>query len=123
MFDFRKLILSFKYAFTGVGYAVVHNQNLRIHFFAAFIVVVAAFYFNVSDIEKWILGFTILLALSSEMINTSIEEMIDLITTEHRKEAKVAKDVGAGMVLVTSTGALIVGIIIFTPYILRIFVR
>lgn len=121
MFDFNKLYLSFKYAFSGVGYAFVHNQNLRIHFLAVIIVVVAALYFNVTDIEKWILGFTILLALCSEMINTSIEEMIDLITTEHRKEAKAAKDVGAGMVLVSSVGALIVGIVVFTPYIVRMF--
>lgn len=121
MFDFNKLFLSFKYAFSGVGYAFMHNQNLRIHFLAAITVVIAGFYFNVTDLEKWILGFTILLALCSEMINTSIEEMIDLITTEHRKEAKAAKDVGAGMVLVSSLGALVVGVIIFTPYILKTF--
>lgn len=119
MIDFKKLFLSFKFAFSGVGFAFVHNQNLRIHFIAAIIVAIASFYFNVSDIEKWILGFTVLLALCSEMINTSIEEMIDLITTEHRQEAKAAKDVGAGMVLISSIGAFIVGIIIFTPYVLK----
>lgn len=121
MIDFKKLILSFKFAFSGIGFAFVHNQNLRIHFVSAIVVVIASFYFNVSDFEKWILGFTILLALCSEMINTSIEEMIDLITAEHRQEAKAAKDVGAGMVLISSLGALVVGIIIFTPYILRAF--
>ena len=67
------------------------------------------------------LGITILMVICSEMINTSLEEMVNLITNEHRKEAKIAKDVAAGMVLIASIGAIIVGLFIFTPYILRLF--
>ncbi len=52
--------------------------------------------------------------------NTSIEEMVDLITTEHRRQAEIAKDVAAGMVLVSSIGSVIVGILIFTPHILKL---
>ena len=52
-------------------------------------------------------------------VNTSIEDMTDLITTEHKQEAKTAKDVAAGMVLVTSIGAAVVGAYIFLPYILN----
>jgi diacylglycerol kinase len=55
------------------------------------------------------------------MINTSIEEMTNLITREHRKEAKIAKDVAAGMVLVASACAAVVGFIIFLPYISDLF--
>ena len=68
-----------------------------------------------------ILGIMILLVISAEMINTAIEKMVDLITTEHRKEAKIAKDVAAGMVLVNSLGSVIVGLIIFIPHILALF--
>jgi diacylglycerol kinase (ATP) len=53
------------------------------------------------------------------MINTSLEEMVNLITQEHRKEAKIAKDVAAGMVLIAAIGSVIVGIFIFAPYILK----
>lgn len=65
-----------------------------------------------------ILGVMILLVICAEMINSSIEQMVDLITIEHRKEAKIAKDVTAGMVLLTLLGSIIVGILIFLPHVL-----
>lgn len=61
----------------------------------------------------------ILLVISAEMVNTALEEMVNLITNNHQKEAKIAKDVAAGMVLLTAFGSVIVGVLIFTPYILR----
>ena len=51
------------------------------------------------------------------MINSTVEKMTDLIVMEHRKEARIAKDVAAGMVLLTAIGSIIIGILIFTPYI------
>ena len=63
----------------------------------------------------------IILVVCAEMINTSIEEMTNLIINEHKREAKIAKDVSAGMVLLTLVGSIIVGFLIFIPYILRYF--
>lgn len=117
------LLKSFFYAFEGILYALKHNINLRIHFVAAIIVIIASYLLQVNAYEIVVLGLMILLVISSEMINCSIEQMVDLITTEHRKEAKNAKDVAAGMVLVTSIGSIIIGIIIFTPYILKFFFK
>ncbi len=68
-----------------------------------------------------ILGIMILLVVCAEMINTSIEEVINLLVNEHRLEAKIAKDVSAGMVLLTLIGSIIVGVLIFAPHILRLF--
>jgi diacylglycerol kinase len=119
MIQHRTLVKSFGHAIAGLIHALRHNQNLRIHFFAATIVSVLAVLLQINPFEKGILGLTILLVISAEMINTSIEEMVDLITTEHRQQAKIAKDVAAGMVLVTSIGAVVVGILIFSPYIIR----
>ncbi len=62
----------------------------------------------------------ILLVICTEMINTAIEEMVNLLTNEHRLEAKIAKDVSAGMVLLTAMGSVIVGILVFTPHILKL---
>lgn len=121
MIDIKKLILSFRYAFAGVIYALRHNQNLRIHFVVAILVVIASIFFKVNPFEMGILGLMILLVISSEMINTAIEQMTDLIVTEHRKEAEIAKDVAAGMVLVTAIGSVIVGTLIFVPHIIRFF--
>ncbi|MGE5041901.1 MAG: diacylglycerol kinase family protein [Candidatus Levyibacteriota bacterium] len=112
---------SFKYASEGIVYAIYHNLNMRIHILAAILVIAASIYFDVTPFEMGILGTMILLVICTEMINTSLEEMTDLITMEHRKEAKHAKDVAAGMVLVSSIGSIIVGVLIFLPHILRIF--
>ncbi len=121
MIRFDRLSQSFQYAFEGILYALKHDQNLRIHFAVALFVIVASIYFHVSPFEKGILGIMILLVICVEMINTAIEKMVDLITIEHRKEAKVAKDVAAGMVFLTTIGSVIVGLLIFIPYIMKIF--
>lgn len=119
--NLKKLFSSFTYAFTGVKYAFQHDQNLRIHFVVAFFVILASIFFKVSGFEMGILGIMILLVICAEMINSAIEQMVDLITIEHRKEAQIAKDVAAGMVLLTAVGSIIVGILIFIPYILKLF--
>lgn len=121
MIDFKIMAKSFHYAFQGIAQSLEENQNLRIHFIVAVLVMAASVVFDVSRYEMGILGVMILLVISAEMINTAIEKMVDLITTEHRKEAKIAKDVAAGMVLVNSIGSVIVGTIIFIPHILALF--
>lgn len=78
------------------------------------------FFFAVSTIEYLVIIFTIILGLSVEMINTSIESMTDLITLEHRQDAKVAKDVAAGMMLMTALGAFVIGCVIFGPRVLDV---
>jgi len=115
------LIQSFKYAFEGIYFAIKLNRNMRIHVSVAILVIIVSILFKVNAFEMGILGVMIILVICTEMINTALEEMVDLIINEHRKEAKIAKDVGAGMVLVASMGAVIVGIFIFTPHIIKLF--
>jgi diacylglycerol kinase (ATP) len=117
----KRLSQSFKHAFDGVCFAFKYNQNIRIHFFVAFLVIITSIFFEVNAFEMGILGVVILVVISAEMINTAIEEMTNLITNEHRLEAKIAKDVAAGMVLVTAVGSVIVGVLIFVPHFLRLF--
>jgi diacylglycerol kinase len=119
MLDTRKLLRSFRHAFHGIKYAFTRDQNLRVHFVIAIIVIDASLFFRVTPFEMGILGLMILLVISTEMINSAIENMVDLITKEHREEAKIAKDVSAGMVLLTSIGSAVVGLLIFLPYISR----
>lgn len=116
----RTLIMSFKYAFEGIFYALRYNQNLRIHFLVAILVITASIYFKVNAFEMGILGVMILLVICTEMVNTAIEQMVDLITNNHAKEAKIAKDVAAGMVLLASIGSVVVGILVFAPYVSRL---
>lgn len=117
----KHLYFSFHYAIAGIWYALKYNQNLRIHLIATLFVVIASIIFQVNAFEMGILGVMIILVLSAEMINTAIEEMVDLITKEHREEAKIAKDVSAGMVLIASIGSVIVGFLVFAPHIIKLF--
>src|SRR3989344_7877229 len=98
MIEIQRLTKSFSYAWEGVMYTYRHHQNLRIHFVVAVMVIIISMFLHVNSLEKGILGITILLVICAEMINTAIEQMVNLISTEHRKEAKIAKDVSAGMV-------------------------
>lgn len=117
----RTLFKSFVYSFEGVFHTIRYNQNMRIHIVAAILVIMASLIFKVTPFEMGILGVMILLVFMAEMINTAIEEMVDLIVTEHRRQAKIAKDVASGMVLVAAMGSVIVGILIFVPHILKLF--
>lgn len=114
----RKHHISLKAAAAGVGWAIRTQPNFRIHLALSFLAILGGFYFRVTSTEMLILVFTIILGLASEMINTAIESMTDLITREWRAEAKIAKDVSAGMMLITAAGALIVALVIFLPRIL-----
>lgn len=116
----KNLSSSFGFAIEGIIHAIKTNRNLRVHFIIAILVIIASIYFHVNPFEMGILGVMILLIISLEMINTAIEEMVNLISSEHRQEAKLAKDVSAGMVLITVIGSIIVGILIFGPYILKL---
>lgn len=117
----KSLSKSFGYSVEGVWHALKYNRNLRIAFLIAAVVIGLGLYFRVTSFEMVILVIMILLVILSEMINTSLEEMVNLITSEHKKEAKVAKDVAAGMVLIAVIGSVIVGLLIFTPYMFKLF--
>lgn len=121
MIDGKRFIKSFKYAFEGIHYAFKNDQNLLFHLLVAFIVINASIALHVSPGEMAILGLTMMMVITAEMINSAIEKMVDLITKEHRQEAKIAKDVAAGMVLVTAFAAAIIGTLIFLPYITKLF--
>lgn len=117
---FKKHTVTFQYAFQGVGYTFRTQPNLRIHFFFALLAILLGVILKISLIEWVVIAFTIFWVIISEMINTSIESIVDLITKDYQVEAKVAKDVAAGMVLMGALGSIMVGLIIFGPKILAL---
>lgn len=114
--------VSFLHAIEGVIWATKTQPNFRVHLFLSAMSLFLCWFFRVSTFEYLSIVFTILLGLSAEMINTSIEAMTDLITTEYHKDAKIAKDVSAGMMLTVAIGAVVVACIIFGPKILALIV-
>lgn len=113
----RKHQISFKNAFAGILWALETQPNFKVHFIISLAVILLGFYYHLSSGEMTIIVFTILLGLTAEMINTSIEAMTDLITKEWRIEAKTAKDVAAGMMLLVAIGAVFIAFLIFFPHI------
>ena len=121
MINFSKLNNSFKYAWEGLTYSIRDNQNIKIHLILGVFVLVLSLILGLSKYEIFSVSLLIVLVISAEMINTSIEEVVNLLVNEHRKEAKIAKDVGAGMVLLISIFAFVVGLFIFIPHIILLF--
>lgn len=111
----RKHHISFQNAVSGLRWAFTTQPNFLVHATLSLIVLVLGFILRVTYGEMTILILTIVFGLGIEMVNTSIEAMTDLITTEWRKEAKIAKDVSAGMMLLTAIGAVCVAFLIFFP--------
>ncbi len=109
----RKLIDSFNYAIDGIIYTLKTQRNMRIHIFAAICVLLLSLFFRLSKLEILVLFFTISLVIITEMLNTSIEATIDLITDQYHVLAKIAKNVAAGAVLIASLNAILVAYIIF----------
>lgn len=111
----KSLIKSFKYAIQGIITGIKQEKNMKIHIIIMFLVIIFSILLKISKIE-WIIciiqfGFVI----SLELVNTAIESTVDLITLEKHPQAKIAKDVAAGSVLIAAITSAIIGLIIFIP--------
>ena len=114
----KKLINSFKYAFTGMATSFKTEQNMKIHILVMILVIIAGIVLKISSLDWIILVIMFGLVISAELFNTAIETVVDMITKEKNEKAKIAKDVAAGAVLVLAIASVIVGLIIFIPKIL-----
>jgi diacylglycerol kinase (ATP) len=104
---------SFNYAFEGIIHVLRTQRNMRIHFMIAAAVLIAALILDVSKMELIALLISITFVLIAEMLNTAIEGSIDVATTSFDPNAKLAKDVAAGSVLIATVNAIAVGYLVF----------
>ncbi len=107
-----------KNAVNGIAYGIRTQTNIKIQIVAAILVIVAGIIFKFSGLEFVLLIFACGLVFVSEMLNTAIEATVNLVTDKFHPIAKVAKDVGAGAVLIASLNAIIIGAILFIGKIL-----
>lgn len=112
------LASSFGYAFAGLAYCLRTQRNFRIHLALAFLATLLGLWLGLAWAEWAVLAATVVLVLAAEMVNTMIESLVDLVTQEFHPLAGVAKDVAAGVVLLTAIGAVVVGLLIFLPKLL-----
>ena len=115
------LISSFKYAIEGIKKAFKAERNLKIHTLAMLLVVILGFILKLAAWEWVVCIILFCLVIGTELVNTSIEEVVNLLSPDIRPHAKYAKDIAAGAVLVFALGSLVIGIIIFLPKIISLF--
>jgi diacylglycerol kinase len=107
---------SFWYALQGILASFSEQRNLKMQAAVALVTTAAGFYFGITAMEWCIILLAIGLVIGLEMINSSIEGLVDLVTLERKPLAGKVKDIAAGAVLMASVIAVIVGVIVFGKY-------
>ena len=112
---------SFSYAFQGLKRAITEEPNFRIHVVLGTSACLLALALGFSPLEWLILTVTIFFVLVLELINTSLENIVDLVSPEIQGEAKIAKDVSASAVFLSAIFSILVGLALFLPKIMALF--
>jgi diacylglycerol kinase (ATP) len=116
-FSIGSRIRSFGYALRGLGFMLRTQHNAWIHLAATGLVVAAGIYLNLAAQDwRWIV-LAIVLVWVAEIVNTAFEHLCDVVQPEFHVSVRAAKDVAAGAVLVAATGAAIIGVMVFWPYV------
>ncbi len=111
----RSLPNSFRYAFSGLGYCIKTQKNMRIHLVAGLMVLLLGLWLEVAFTEMLFLLTAVFLVIILEVLNTAIEKAVDVATREFNPVAHIAKDVAAGAVLLSALFAVLVGLIVLFP--------
>ena len=107
---------SFKHAFTGIRTVIEEERNMNSRVSFVGLAILISLYLNVSPIEWVFIIFSIMLVFIVEIINTSFENLVDLVTNcEYHDIAKKVKDMAAGAVLLSAILALVVACFILLP--------
>jgi diacylglycerol kinase (ATP) len=113
----RNFLQSLNNAVEGFIHVLKHERNMRVHFLCAFFILLLAVFLGVNRLEWMILCGATCFVLVAEMINTAIEETLDLIHEKFHLTVGIVKNISAGMVLVSALNALIIGVFVFAKYV------
>ena len=111
----KNIFYSFKYAFEGIYYGIKTARNLIVDIIIALLVVLFGFLLEISTTEWLIVILCFGLVISLEIVNSAIEEVVDMSMPDINIKAKRSKDLAAGAVLFSAIMSMIIGIIIFLP--------
>ncbi len=119
-FQFTGRIRSFKFAFLGVWTMLKSQHNAWVHTCATVGVVTAGLFFGVSTAEWCWLVLAIIAVWTAEALNTAFEFLADVASPGFHPLVKYSKDVAAGAVLISAIGAIVIGLLVLGPYVLKI---
>ena len=120
MFDLKKFAKSLTYAAKGITVVAKEEQSFRIQLCLAAVVVAMMFGFGLRVPEKALLTLAIVLVLVLELVNSIFERMVDILKPRIHHYVEDIKDIMAGTVLIASVGSLLIGLLIFWPYFVRL---
>lgn len=112
---------SFQHAVAGVVALLQQERNTRIIVGLGVAAILAALVLRLPVEQIGLIVFVSASVLAAEMFNTALESLSDLVWPEYREAVKVAKDLSAGAVLLLSAAALLLGVVLFAPPLLRLF--
>ena len=114
----KSFFKSITYAMHGLWSGIADQRNLKFQLAVAVVVLGAGFYLSITSIEWCIILLCIAMVIGLELVNTALENLVDLVTLERKPLAGKIKDIAAGAVLLVSILSLIIGIIIFRKYLI-----
>ena len=118
-FSIAARLKSFTFAFAGIATMVRTQHNAWLHLVATIAVIAAGFALNISaDDWRWLVT-AIVLVWTAETVNTAFEHLCDVVSPEFQASVQKSKDIAAGAVLICAIGAVIIGLLVFVPYLLR----
>ncbi len=110
---------SLVYAAYGIKHVFLNERNFRFHLLIGLLILILGCLYKINKIEWTIVILTIGFVLVCELINTIIENLMDIVSPAYSQEVKAIKDMSAGFVLVSAVVAILIGIILFTPKIFQ----
>lgn len=110
--ELKAFFKAFTYAFSGIVHGIKTQRNIRFHLCAAVTVLAFMGFYDLTAVEKCVIFLCIGGVISAELINTAVENAVDMYSTEKSPCAKAAKDCAAGAVLVMSVCAAVCGVMI-----------
>jgi diacylglycerol kinase (ATP) len=114
---------SLKFALRGIVYLFIFQRNMRIIFLFGILALLLGFYFQLRGIELMILCLTVALVFVSEIVNTTVEFILDTFCEQYHPKIKIIKDISAAVVLIAVINSLAIGYIIFIRRIIYYFVK
>ena len=110
----QKFLKGFDYAYEGLVWAINHEKNMKFHLLALAILLVASLFFNLSRVEMITLVFAVCFVLGFELINTAIEQAVNLASAgKYSPFAKASKDLSAAATFIAALNAIFVAYLIF----------
>ncbi|NIP33002.1 diacylglycerol kinase [Candidatus Saccharibacteria bacterium] len=119
----KRLGQSFKFAGKGLWLTFREEQSFRIQALAAIVIIIFMIVFPLGAIERLLLVAVIVAVLVLEIINSIFERIVDVYKPRLNPYVKDIKDMMAAAVLVASIGAVVIGIMIFYPHVLNIWIK